>query len=208
MSGILQSAGWLRHWLYDWDGTNVALFVAVNSALRPEWVWLAHLLSAIGNYWGAPVVLALLLGWRRHAQAADGSEADVAPFRFAAALFAAMAAAAAAKVLFAFPRPALALHDVAIRVIGAADSEYSLPSGHATYAGVVVASIWPLLGWPGRALTVLIALGVGWSRIALGAHFPADVTAGLLLGWVCAAATRKLADSFAQVQARRSGGPA
>lgn len=210
MPVILEAAGWLRHWLYDWDGANVALFVAVNSALQPEWVWLAHLLTAIGSYWGAPLVLALLLAWRRHTQAARGSEADGAPFRFAAALFAAMAAAAAAKVLFAFPRPALAVHDMAIRVIGAADSEYTLPSGHATYAGVVVASIWPLLGWPGRALTVLIGLGVAWSRVALGAHFPADVTAGLLLGWACAAATRKLVASFAQAQAQaqRSGDPA
>jgi len=73
-----------------------------------------------------------------------------------------------------------------------------------------VASIWPLLGWPGRALTVLIGLGVAWSRVALGAHFPADVTAGLLLGWACAAATRKLVASFAQAQAQaqRSGDPA
>jgi membrane protein DedA with SNARE-associated domain/membrane-associated phospholipid phosphatase len=68
--------------------------------------------------------------------------------------------------------------------------EFSFPSGHATFAS----AIYGVLGWliahdldrPWRTL-VLSAIGVGIatvaaSRIYLGAHWPSDVTAGLLFG--------------------------
>jgi membrane-associated phospholipid phosphatase len=43
-------------------------------------------------------------------------------------------------------------------------------------------------GWRVLAivLAVVIALGVAWSRVYLGVHYPTDVAAGLLLGWVWA----------------------
>lgn len=65
------------------------------------------------------------------------------------------------------------------RLIGKPESLYSLPIGHATYMAVVAAASWPLLRWCGRLRLMAVAMAVGWSRIVLGAHFPADVVAGL-----------------------------
>lgn len=57
------------------------------------------------------------------------------------------------------------------------------PSTHATVAAAFAAAVWwsnpkSRLRWVGP----LGALGIGWSRIATGVHFPGDVLAGVVLG--------------------------
>ncbi|ERI09277.1 undecaprenyl-diphosphatase [Aneurinibacillus aneurinilyticus] len=57
----------------------------------------------------------------------------------------------------------------------------SFPSDHATGAFVIAASIWfcrKREGWAWLAL----ALGVAFSRVWVGVHYPGDVLAGILLG--------------------------
>jgi undecaprenyl-diphosphatase len=58
----------------------------------------------------------------------------------------------------------------------------SFPSGHAIIAVGMVVLLWPYLGRAGRAVAVLLAVGVGVARIYLGAHNPLDVVAGAGLG--------------------------
>jgi signal peptidase II len=89
----------------------------------------------------------------------------------------ALLVATALKLWFDFPRPPAVLGDM-VRVIGDKELHYSLPSGHATYAALVVGALWPLMGRRGRISLMLYATLVGWSRIAAGMHFPADVLAG------------------------------
>jgi undecaprenyl-diphosphatase len=67
---------------------------------------------------------------------------------------------------------------------------YSFPSGHAlnvaVWASVMVFLVWPLLSRTARKVAVVLAaafvLLVGSDRMFLGAHFPSDVLAGVLLG--------------------------
>ncbi len=63
-------------------------------------------------------------------------------------------------------------------VLGTLEEHYSLPSGHSTYAALVAGALWPLAGVRQRMALVAYVVLVGWSRIAAGMHFPADVLAG------------------------------
>jgi len=176
---------WLRHWLYDWGGANVDLFLGIQRTLPDGWLWLPELLSAVGSYWGAPAVVVLLLIWGRMKIWRSATSASMPLCRFLLGLPLAIAAAALTKALLALPRPFVLLGDSIYRAASVPDSRYTMPSGHSVYVGVLAAALWPVLGWFGRISLLLFAAAVGWSRIVLGAHFPADVITGFSLGWVC-----------------------
>ena len=90
----------------------------------------------------------------------------------------------AAKLVLARPRPAL-------WVSAAPETSFSFPSGHSMAAAGLAAAL-ALLAWPTRGRWLVVAggaawaLGVGWSRLYLGVHYPSDVLAGWAgsLGWV------------------------
>ncbi|GAA4861670.1 phosphatase PAP2 family protein [Kitasatospora terrestris] len=91
------------------------------------------------------------------------------------------ALAAAARAAIDRPRPHFA--DAVGHASGGA-----FPSGHATASAITCAAllalVWPRADRVGRAVAssaaALAVLAVGWTRIALGVHWPSDVVGGWL----------------------------
>ena len=100
------------------------------------------------------------------------------------------------KWLFDAPRPAdiLALTD--FHVVGSVLRGHSFPSGHTITAFAAAGVVWACVWMEQRknsanyihgivlASVLLLAFLVGFSRMAVGAHWPFDVLAGACVGWL------------------------
>jgi membrane-associated phospholipid phosphatase len=76
-------------------------------------------------------------------------------------------------------RPYAHLHGV--HLLGTPSHDPSFPSDHATLAGAAIAGLFLVdrrLGWAATVAGLLLA----GDRVYIGAHYPADVVAGLALG--------------------------
>jgi signal peptidase II len=91
------------------------------------------------------------------------------------------------------------------RVFVDADSVYAFPSGHAAFAGLLAASLWPVLPTRGRVVAVLFFVGVATSRVWLGLHFPTDVIIGGLIGAAVAAWVNWLLERWRTDKASTAG---
>ena len=60
----------------------------------------------------------------------------------------------------------------------------SFPSGHAALGFFPLGFFWALTKWPRRATLAVYGVIVAYSRLVLGVHYPGDVVAGALLGYV------------------------
>lgn len=180
----------MKEIFYDWGGANVWLFHAINN-VRFEWLDSVMLLGTfLGGHTLFPYYLAVLTLFAivavstplqdvTHYQAqAKRWMAVIAVFSLAYLLDGLLLGVL--KPLLDFPRPPLALPLDTVHIVGNAEYHHSLPSGHASFAMMMVASLWPVLQRWWRVAAVFFVLWVGISRISLGAHFPADVMAGFL----------------------------
>ena len=96
------------------------------------------------------------------------------------------------------PRPLAALGDTSVQLIGEALRTQSMPSGHSAMAGALLAMMIAerrradehaaVGGWlattPGLALVALATVAIALSRLAVGAHWPADAATGFGLGLI------------------------
>lgn len=168
----------------------MAILLANSPANRDLFLVLNHAVSVLpDSFWAhvtalADTLLALVIGtvlFHKH------------PTLLRAILIAAIIATLIShtlKPLLDIARPPAVLSADSFNIIGAAWHGASFPSGHSV-------TIATLLGLPAfyfyqnrqnNVLLILfaIALFIGFSRIAVGVHWPADVLAGIAIGWFSA----------------------
>lgn len=166
----------MPHWFVDAQQDS---FLQVNAFARATG-WLHQPLELWAAYGVVVFALLLLAGWWRARRGGDRH-------RMAAALWAPLGVLLAVAVnqplgnLVAEPRPYAALHHVLLLV--PSTSDFSFPSDHAVMAGAVAAGLW----WVDRrlgAVALVLALLMAVARVYVGAHYPGDVVAGLMVGAV------------------------
>lgn len=165
--------------VYDWGGLNHAFFLWINGFHAPWWdqlmLWMTAL-AAHGNY-PDYLAMALLLSYFRP---------DWLPRRnpvvFAIGYVITGSVVTALKPLLDFPRPLLVFGPQVVHVVGRPEFHHSFPSGHSTFAVLLAASLAPGTPLLLRLFLTVFATLACISRMSLGAHFPADVLGGILLG--------------------------
>jgi hypothetical protein len=134
---------------------------------------------AVATYLGDPILLGVLVIVFYYARRDD---VGASVFGFA---LGAVALTTGLKGAIARPRPPAELHAVA-------ESGYSLPSGHAVGATVVLFALAGSVDVANRraryTAAVFAVAVVALSRVAIGVHFPVDVVAGVAVGGVYLAA--------------------
>ena len=164
--------------LYAWGGLNHLLFVWINGFHNPYWDALMLTMTTLGDHANYPVYMALALllsAWRPLWLPRN----NVLIFGVGYVITGLIVMQI--KPLLDFPRPLLALGEQWVHVIGRPEFHHSFPSGHATFAVLLAASLAYQSARPLRWGLWGFALLVCASRPVLGAHFPADVLGGALI---------------------------
>ena len=157
------------------------LFTRLNlwATAFPEGLW--SCLTLLGETDTLLVLMSVLLLWRPQALMAVVAAVPVGGL-YSLVL----------KNAFNAPRPAAVLDAAQFHLIGPLLSNHSFPSGHSitafAAASAMLACMVPARA-TGRSLLVgLLIVGaasaVGFSRVAVGAHWPVDVLAGACGGWL------------------------
>jgi membrane-associated phospholipid phosphatase len=194
----------IKYILYDWEGLNLTLFHAVNNLHGTTYDHIMLLGTALAGRQLFPVYLAILVLLSLHASKRKPQIAQYCDYRalwsniilvFIGAYLADCVFLAWTKYYFHYPRPFVFLPADTMRTLGSEPQDKtqfyaSFPSGHAAFAMLIAASLWPALNRTGKAIFALFVIWACWSRIALGVHFPVDALSGSLSSLLIVLAVR------------------
>ncbi|MGW1804764.1 phosphatase PAP2 family protein [Streptomyces sp. NPDC002078] len=168
--------------------------------------WLDDTVSAWSTYGLAVFAVLAALGWWRARH--TGATAAVIALVVPVVVVLAYGVDAVLKLAVREDRPCQSLH---VRTLEAcpAPGDWSFPSNHAAIAAAAAVALVFVSRRLG-AVAVVAALAMGVSRVWVGAHYPHDVLAGLVVGALVAfgamSAARRQAETLARwLTARRLG---
>ncbi|WP_019834458.1 phosphatase PAP2 family protein [Sphingomonas sp. PR090111-T3T-6A] len=172
LAGLLSLGGALLLWN---AGADIALHRMMRLDADGPWVRPTLWLTLFGGLKVmGPIALATAgwLGWRRRGRDALWLVLSVGSGRLAVE---------GIKLLVRRPRPPVTDHLDAV-------SSWSFPSSHSAGTMMTCLALALLAGgrWPAVGVALAAAGLVGWSRVALGVHWPSDVLAGWGFGllWI------------------------
>ena len=151
---------------------NRPIFLVVNGSHFPALDRVMLSVTHFGNSYVLAIIIFLIAPFRR----------DIT-VRAALSLIIAGVITALVKDLLAMPRPEAVFPGI-VHVLGPVLRSNSMPSGHATAAFALAFSLRKSVprGWFVGAIVSASAVAV--SRVYVGAHFPVDVLAGAVSGWL------------------------
>lgn len=156
------------------DATNLSLFQSINALGAGLPAWLVSAITDLGNGTTLGVIVLCYLVKRPELT-----------LRVVVAAILSLLMVPLIKDYFAAPRPAVILEH--LNIIGETRHANSFPSGHTATAFLFAVTIF-LVSKCNKVKLGLIAVAalVGASRIMVGAHWPADVVMGAIVGALCA----------------------
>ncbi len=177
----------MKHAFYDWFGLNERLFYLINYFHTDWYDWLMVLADAVGLHTIFPLYMSIIAAfaavgaWYRCLYNPEKFYPFVAKwFEVIIVLFLAKMVSniwvPGLKEFFHYPRPIAILPEFSFIVIDKTESPLaSMPSGHSAFGMMMGAGLWSALNRGGKILAAIYVFWMGWARIALGVHFPADV---------------------------------
>jgi len=157
--------------LFYYDAINHSIFLWINAFYPYSLLWMT--ITNIGGFMCASCLLFILL--RNNLQLLANVLLASLVLKFMVH---------GGKVFFSISRPEHLSHFPDLITLGPLLHDYSMPSGHtstAFMAAMFIIRCYALQSWR-LWLVIAFASLVGISRIAVGAHWPADVLAGAALG--------------------------
>ncbi|MFE6623750.1 phosphatase PAP2 family protein [Streptomyces sp. NPDC057740] len=182
------------------DGSSIdgSAYTDVVDLARRSPAWLDSLVSAWSTYGLALFALLMAVGWwrARHVDARAAVVALAAPVTIVVAY----AVNDALKLVVRQDRPCQSLRVVTLEACPA-PGDWSFPSNHAAIAAAAAVALLFVSRRLGAVATVA-ACAMAASRVWVGAHYPHDVVAGVLVGALVAslltAGVRRRPDALAR----------
>src|SRR3954464_399503 len=163
-----------------WDARLHALVGALPASPADRWL---RRLSTAANHGRIWIAIAVLLGVKK------GSLRRGAIRGLGSMAFSSLLVNAVLKRIFGRVRPDMA-NLRAERTLRRSPVTLSFPSGHSASAAAFITGVAMERSVAGAALAP-VAVGVGYSRVHVGVHYPGDVVAGMAVGGAVALATQR-----------------